>query len=131
MIRVDRKLNTRDVLDALADLSTLCGLPDYIRSYNGPDYIAQKLQDWNAAVGAKTAYITPGPTGKNGYCESFNACFLGELLNGKLVHTLRKAQFLIEKWHIRYNTIRPHSALGYRPPMPQSIVPMNHRPAMR
>ena len=130
MIRVDRKLNSTDVLDALTDLFILRGPPEYIRSDNGPEFIAQKVRDWIAAVGAKTAYIEPGSPWENGCCESFNARFRDELLNGELFYTLREAQILIEQWRIHYNTVRPHSALGYRPPAPESIVPMDQRPTM-
>ena len=96
----------------------------------GPEFIAQKLRDWIATVGAKTAYIEPGSPWENGYCESFNARFRDELLNGDLFYTLREAQILIEQWRIHYNTVRPHSALGYRPPAPESIVPMDQRSMM-
>jgi transposase InsO family protein len=96
----------------------------------GPEFIAQKVRDWIAAVGAKTAYIAPGSPWENGYCESFNARFRDELLNGELFYTLREAKILIEQWRIHYNTVRPHSALGYRPPAPESIVPMDQRPTM-
>ena len=130
MIRVDRKLNSTDVLDALTDLFILRGPPEYIRSDNGPEFIAQKVRDWIAAVGARTAYSEPGSPWENGYCESFNARFRDELLNGELFYTLREAQILIEQWRIHYNTVRPHSALGYRPPAPESIVPMDQRPTM-
>ena len=130
MIRVDRKLNSTDVLDALTDLFILRGPPEYIRSDNGPEFIAKKVRDWIAAVGAKTAYIEPGSPWENGYCESFNARFRDELLNGELFYTLREAQILIEQWRIHYNTVRPHSALGYRTPAPESIVPMDQRPTM-
>ena len=130
MIRVDRKLNSTDVLDALTDLFILCGPPEFIRSDNGPEFIAQKVRDWIEAVGAKTAYIEPGSPWENGYCESFNARFRDELLNGELFYTLREAQILIEQWRIHYNTVRPHSSLGYRPPAPESIVPMDQRPTM-
>ncbi|WP_085955866.1 IS3 family transposase [Roseibium alexandrii] len=130
MIRVDRKLNSTDVLDALTDLFILRGPPQYIRSDNGPEFIAEKVRDWIAAVGAKTAYIEPGSPWENGYCESFNARFRDELLNGELFYSLREAQILIEKWRIHYNTVRPHSALGYRPPAPESIVPIDQRPTM-
>ena len=116
MIRVDRKLNSTDVLDALTDLFILRGPPEYIRSDNGPEFIAQKVREWIAAVGAKTAYIEPGSPWENGYCESFNARFRDELLNGEIFYSLREAQILIEQWRIHYNTVRPHSALGYRPP---------------
>lgn len=130
MIRVDRKLNSTDVLDALTDLFILRGSPEYIRSDNGPEFIAQKVRDWIAAVGAKTAYIEPGSPWENGYCESFNARFRDEMLNGELFYTLREAQILIEQWRIHYNTVRPHSALGYRLPAPESIVPMDQSPTM-
>jgi transposase InsO family protein len=60
---------------------------------------------------------------KNGYCESFNGKLRDELLNGEIFYTLREAQVLIEQWRVHYNTIRPHSALGYRPPAPEIIVP--------
>ena len=130
MMRVDRKLNSTDVLDALTDLFILRGPPEYIRSDNGPEFIAQKVRDWIAAVGAKTAYIEPGSPWENGYCESFNARFRDELLNGELFYRLKEAQILIEKWRSHYNTVRPHSSLGYRPPAPESIARMDQRPTM-
>ena len=95
-----------------------------------PEFVAQAVQDWIKAVGAKTAYIEPGSPWENGYCESFNARFRDELLNGELFYSLREAQILIEEWRIHYNTVRPHSSLGYRPPAPESIVRMDQRPTM-
>ena len=88
------------------------------------------MRDWIAAVGAKTAYIEPGSPWENGYCESSNARFRDELLNGELFYTLREAQILIEQWRVHYYTVRPHSALGDRPPAPESIVPLDQRPTM-
>jgi len=87
-------------------------------------------RSWIAAVDAKTAYIEPGSPWENGYCESFNARFRDELLNGELFYTLKDAQILIEQWRIHYNTVRPNSALGYRPPAPESIVSVDQRPTM-
>jgi transposase InsO family protein len=130
MIRVDQKLNSTDVLDALTDLFILRGPPEYIRSDNGPEFIARKVRDWIAAVGTKTAYIEPGSPWENGYCESFNARFRDELLNGELFYSLKEAQILIEEWPIHYNTVRPHSSLGYRPPAPESIVRMDQSTTM-
>ena len=101
-----------------------------IRSDNGPEFVAQAVRDWIAAVGARTAYIEPGSPWENGYCESFNARFRDELLNGEVFYCLRAAQILIEQWRKHYNTIRPHSALGYRPPVPETIVQMDQRPLM-
>jgi transposase InsO family protein len=142
-IRVDRKLNSGNVIDALSDLFILRGVPSFIRSDNGPlaiglepmapsmaRFVAQAVQDWIKAVGAKTAYIEPGSPWENGYCESFNARFRDEFLNGEIFYSLREAQILIEEWRKHYNTKRPHSALGYRPPAPETIVQMDQRPVM-
>ena len=82
-------------------------------------------------MGAKTAFIAPGSPWENGCCESFNARFRDELLNGEVFHTLREAQILIERWRRLYNTVRPHSALNYRPPAPETFVQMDQRPTMR
>ena len=129
-IRVDRKLNSGNVIDALSDLFILRGVPSFIRSDNGPEFVAQAVRGWIKAVGAKTAYIEPGSPWENGYCESFNARFRDELLNGEIFYSLREAQILIEEWRKHYNTKRPHSALGYRPPAPEAIVQMDQRPIM-
>ena len=129
-IRVKRKLNSIDVIDVLTDLFILRGVPAYIRSDNGPEFIAEAVQNWIRAVGAKTAYIVPGSPWENGYIESFNARFRDELLNGEIFYSLREAQIVIEQWHKHYNTKQPHSALGYRPPAPESIVPMDQRPVI-
>ena len=87
MIRAKRKLNSTDVPDALTDLFILRRPPEYTRSDNGPEFIAQKVRDWIAAVGAKTAYIEPGSPWESGYCESFDARFRDELLNGEIFYT--------------------------------------------
>ena len=94
----------------------------------GPEFVAQAVRDWIRAVGAKAAYIEPGSPWENGYCESFNARFRDEFLNGEIFYSLREAQILIEEWRKHYNTKRPHSALGYRPPAPETIVQMDQRP---
>ena len=118
-IRVERKLNSSAVVDVLCDLFILRGLPGHIRSDNGPEFIAKAVRDWIAAVGAKTAYIEPGSPWENGYCESFNSKLRDELLNGEIFYTLKEAKIVIEEWRRHYNTIRPHSSLGYRPPAPE------------
>jgi putative transposase len=130
MIRVDRKLNSTDVVDALTDLFILRGAPEYKRSDNGPAFIAKTVCDWIAAVGAKTAFIEPGSPWEYGYCESFNARFRDELLNGEIFYTLKEAQILIERWRHHYNTVRPHSALEYRPPAPESIITVDQNSTM-
>lgn len=129
-IKVRRRLNSTDVIDALTDLFILRGVPAFIRSDNGPEFIALAVRDWIGAVGAKTAYIEPGSPWENGYCESFNARFRDEMLNGEVFYSLREAQILIEQWRKHYNTKRPHSALRYRPPAPEAFVPVDQRLVM-
>ena len=80
------------------------------------------MQAWIAGVGAKTASITPGSPWENGYVESFNARLRDELLDGEIFDSLREAQILIESWRRHYNTVRPHGALGYRPPAPEVFL---------
>jgi len=121
-IRVARRLNSHDVIDVLSDLFILRGVPGHIRSDNGPEFIARAVQAWITAVGAQTAYITPGSPWENGYIESFNARLRDEFLNGEIFYTLQEAKVLIEAWRRQYNTIRPHSSLGYRPPAPEVLL---------
>ena len=129
-LEVARSITAKDVVENLELLVGQRGVPEYIRSDNGPEFVAETVRNWIKAVGAKTAYIKPGSPWENGYCESFNARFRDELLNGEVFYTLKEAQIIIEKWRKHYNTKRPHSALGYRPPAPETIVPMDQEPVM-
>jgi len=122
-IRVERRLNSIDVIDALSDLFILRGVPEHIRSDNGPEFVAKAVQEWIRTVGAKTAYITPGSPWENGYIESFNARMRDELLNGEIFYTLNEARIIIESWRRHYNTVRPHASLGYKAPAPEVFVP--------
>ena len=122
-IRVSRRLKSIDVIDVLSDLFILRGIPEHIRSDNGPEFLAKAVQQWIAAVGAKTAYITPGSPWENGFIESFNARLRDELLNGEIFYTVREAQIVIESWRRHYNRVRPHASIGYRPPAPEVFVP--------
>jgi transposase InsO family protein len=122
-IRVARRLKSIDVIDLLSDLFIRRGTPEHIRSDNGPEFLATAVQEWIAAVGAKTAYITPGSPWENGFIESFNARLRDELLDGEIFYTLREAQIVIESWRRHYNTVRPHAAIGYRAPAPEVFVP--------
>lgn len=122
-IRINRKLKSADVIDVLSDLVILRGVPKHVRSDNGPEFIAKAVQDWIRAVGAKTAYIAPGSPWENGYCESFNSKLRDELLNGEVFYTLAEARVVIESWRRHYNTKRPHSSLGYKPPAPEAFIP--------
>ena len=128
-IRVARKLNSSDVIDVLSDLFILRGVPGHVRSDNGSEFIAQAVQDWIKAAGAKTAYIAPGSPWENGYVESFNARLRDELLDGEIFYSLREAQVIIESWRRHYNTVRPHGSIGYRPPAPEVFVPRLRRMA--
>ena len=121
-IRIDRKLNSTDVIDVLSDLFILRGVPGHVRSDNGPEFIAKAVREWIAAVGAKTAFIEPGSPWENGYCESFNSKLRDELLNSEIFYSLAEAKVIIEAWRRYYNTERPHSSLGYKPPAPEAIV---------
>lgn len=94
----------------------------FLRTDNGPEFVAEALWDWIGTVGAKTAYIEPGSPWENGYCESFNGKLRDELLNGEIFYTLKEAQIVIENWRRHYNTVRPHSSLGCRPPAPEALV---------
>jgi len=120
---VARRLRSEDVLAALAELFVTRGPPAHIRSDNGPEFIANAVQEWLAKIGVKALYITPGSPWENGYCESFNGSMRDELLNGEIFYTLAEAKILIEAWRRHYNTIRPHSSLGYRPPAPETATP--------
>jgi transposase InsO family protein len=92
----------------LSDLFILRGVPDHIRSDNGPEFIAPALRQWIVAVGAKTAYIMPGSPWENGYCESFNSKLRDELLNGEIFYLIKEARIVIESWRRHYNIVRPH-----------------------
>ncbi|MGA7971297.1 MAG: IS3 family transposase [Pseudolabrys sp.] len=120
-IRIARRLNSTDVIDVLSDLFILRGIPGHIRSDNGPEFIAKAVREWIVAVGAKTAFIEPGSPWENGYCESFNSKLRDELLNGEIFYSLAEARIVIESWRCHYNTERPHSSLGYRPPAPEAV----------
>lgn len=121
-IRVERKLNSLDVLETLADLFLQRGVPKYIRSDNGPEFIAKRLHEWFKKLKVSPLFITPGSPWENGYIESFNGRLRDEFLNGELFYTLKEAQVLIERWRKEYNTVRPHSSLGYKPPAPEALM---------
>jgi len=119
-IDVARRMNHQSVLERLAHLFVHKGVPNYIRSDNGAEFTAQAIRDWLERLGVQTAFIEPGSPWENGYNESFNGKLRDELLNGEIFDTLLEAKVLIERWRREYNTIRPHSALGYVPPAPEA-----------
>ena len=122
-IDVARRLRSDDVLEQLAWLFATRGVPEHIRSDNGSEFTATVVRKWLKKVGVKTLFIAPGSPWENGYVESFNGKLRDELLNGEIFYTLREAKVLIEGWRRHYNTVRPHSSLGYRPPAPETIAP--------
>ena len=122
-IDVARRMTSEQVLERLSDLFVRRGVPKYLRSDNGPEFTATKVRDWLERVQVKTLYIEPGSPWENGYIESFNGKLRDELLNGEIFETLLEAKVLIERWRVEYNTVRPHSSLGYRPPAPEARQP--------
>ena len=130
-IHCARRIGSIQVIEQLANAMIDNGIPEYIRSDNGPEFIAKDLRSWLSGVGVKTAYIEPGSPWENGFCESFNGTFRDNLLDGEIFYSLREAQIIVREWvkqmtkgnPFRGNHIRPHSALGYRPPAHQTKVP--------
>lgn len=130
-IVVKRKLNSVDVVQALAKLFLKRGCPVFIRSDNGPEFTAAFVRKWLTELSVGPLFIAPGSPWENGYNESFNGKLRDELLNGEIFYTLKEAQVLVEQWRIHYNTVRPHSSLGYRPPAPESTLLNEGKFAMR
>ena len=125
---VERRLRSDDVLHCLTGLFVAHGTPEHIRSDNGPEFTAKAVRRWLGKIGVRTMYIEPGSPWENGYNESFNGKLRDELLNGEIFYTLKEAQVLIEGWRREYNTIRPHSSLEYKPPVPEVIQPSSCTP---
>jgi putative transposase len=121
-IKVNRKISSQDVIDELFNLFIFRGIPEHIRSDNGPEFTARVVRRWLNRLGVRTLFIEPGSPWENGYIESFNGKLRDELLNREIFTTLEEARVLIEQWRREYNQIRPHSALGYRPPAPEAIL---------
>lgn len=93
-----------------------------------PGICRHALRKWITDIGAQTAYIEPGSPWENGYCESFNSKLRDELLNGEIFYSLQEAKVVIETWRIHYNTQRPHSSLGYKPPAPAAVLGLAAQP---
>lgn len=121
-IEVYRRLTSDDVLDVLARLMVERGPPDHIRSDQGPEFTANRVQALLSRLGVKAAFIEKPGLWENGYNESFNGKLRDELLKGEFFYTLKEAKILIERWRRHHNEVRPHNALAYRPPAPAAIV---------
>ena len=122
-----RHMTAEDVLERLTFLFVTRGVPDYLRSDNGAEFTSKAVREWLAKVGVRTLFIAPGSPWENGYCESFNGKLRDELMDREIFYTLLEAKVLIERWRVHYNTLRPHSALGYRPPAPEAVTPPSYR----
>jgi transposase InsO family protein len=122
-IKVDRNLKAGHVLEELSDLFVERGVPEHIRSDNGSEFTAETLRTWLGNLGVKTLFIEPGSPWENGYIESFNGKLRNELLNAEIFDTVTEARILTERWRKEYNTVRPHSAHGGRPPAPETYYP--------
>ena len=119
---IARKIKNQDVIDLLFHLFIFRGIPEHIRSDNGPEFTARTVRKWLTQLGVKTLFIEPGSPWENGYIESFNGKLRDELLNREIFTTLEEAKVLIEQWRREYNQVRPHSSLGYWPPAPEAIL---------
>ncbi|ARP98034.1 hypothetical protein CAK95_02280 [Pseudorhodoplanes sinuspersici] len=115
-IRVARRINSIGVIETLADVMLTKGIPEHIRSDNGAEMTSRIVQNWLTGLGSKPLYIEPGSPWENGYCESFNGKLRDECLNQEIFYSLKEARVVFEQWRNQYNTVRPHSSLGYRPP---------------
>lgn len=115
-ILVERRITAADVIRELERLFRIHGAPDFLRSDNGPEFIAKAIKQWLATAGVKTLYIEPGSPWENPYSESFNSRFRDELLNQEVFTSLSEAKVLVEAYRVSYNDDRPHSSLGYVTP---------------
>ena len=121
-LHVARRIRSGDVLDQLYELFLTRGIPEYIRSDNGPKFAAKAVRRWLNRLDVTTLFIEPGSPWENGYVESFIGKMRDELLNGEVLDTPDEAKVLVEAWRKIYNRLRPHSSLGYRPPAPEAQV---------
>ena len=122
-IRIDRQIKAADVLYELSELFVEHGAPDFLRSDNGSEFTADLVRQWLQRLGVKTLFIEPGSPWENGYIESFNGKLRDELLNGEIFDTILEARVITEAWRKQYNTVRPHSSLGYKAPAPEAYLP--------
>ena len=121
-VLIGRCLRSLEVIEVLSDAMLFHGIPEHSRSDNGPEMTSKRVRNWPQLIGVQTLFIEPGSPWENGYNESFNGKLRDQLLNGEIFYSLKKVQILTERWRREYNTIQPHSSLGYRP-APEAITP--------
>jgi putative transposase len=116
-LEVERSITAAEVVKTLNRLFAERGEPAYIRSDNGPEFIAKAIKRWLASSGVETLYIEPGAPWENAYSETFISRLRDELLNREVFANLKEAKMLAEDYRSHYNYYRPHGALGYLTPM--------------
>ena len=121
-VAVRTRMGAEDVVEALYPLLLRHGAPEYIRSDNGPEFVAEAIQDWLTRVGIKPIRIYPRLPWENGYNERFNGTLRRKVLNAELFTTTKQAQIVINQWLRQDNHIRPHQALHMRPPVPKNLI---------
>lgn len=119
---VARKLTADDVLATSTDPFLARGCPTHLRWDNGPEFCARVVRGWLAWLDVRTLFIEPGSPWENGYSESLHGKLRDGLLDREISCTVREAQVLLEEWRQLYNGVRPHRALGYRPPAPAAVA---------
>jgi transposase InsO family protein len=115
-LEVERGITSQRVIDVLAELFRIRGVPKHIRSDNGSEFIANEIRRWLSLAGVKTLYVKPGSPWENGYAESFHSRVRDELLNREDFTSLAEAKYVTDAWRLEYNHRRPHSSLGYKTP---------------
>jgi len=116
VIEVGRSIKAKDVISVLEYLFMVRGVPGFIRSDNGPEFIADAIKKWLKDRGVETLYIEPGSPWENGYIESFNGKLRDGVLDREVFYSVKEAKVLVESWRLEYNNHRPHSSLGYMTP---------------
>ncbi len=122
LARAARAFTSLDVIEVMGDLMLIHGVSEHIRFHNGPEFIAKSIRQWLSASGVATVYIKPGAAWENAYAESFISRVRDELSDREIFFTLKEAQVMLERFRIDYNSVRPHSALGYLTPL-EAIEP--------
>ena len=112
-----------EVLFKLSELFIEHGVPEQVRSDNGSEFTAILIRRWLQRIGVKTLFIEPASPWENGYIESFNGKLRDELLNGEIFDTILDVMYLLERWRVHYNKVRPHSSLNFAPPVPETVLP--------
>jgi len=115
-IEVARSFKARQVVEVLQYVFAVRGAPEFIRSDNGPEFVAREVRRWLARAGVKTLFIAKGSPWENGYVESFNSRFRDEMLDRELFLGIEDARWVIDRWQLDYNHHRMHSALNYQTP---------------